>query len=121
MSKGLILLLEGSRGIYIPRDFMAEMDLSQWDGISLDDISICSDPDHEAYWDAWEQVCDNATHTDSEGNIWHLWQDGDLWMYCDELMSPLEKHDFWEHYQEGACPICCPERIDDAAKTLQFL
>lgn len=95
MSKGIELLLDGNRGIYIPKDFVTEMDLSQFSGISQEDIEICSAPDHEWYWEAWDAILQDATYTDKDGYIWTLWQDGDLWLICEELMTSQEKRDFF--------------------------
>ena len=38
-------------------------------------------PDHEWYWEAWQEILDMAKHVDQEGNTWRLYQDGDLWAY----------------------------------------
>ena len=95
MSNGLKLLLSDSRGTYIPRDFVEEFDLTKFSNIDPDDVAILHDPDHPDYWDAWDNVLQYATHTDEHGFKWYLWQDGDLWMICDELMTDEEYHDFF--------------------------
>lgn len=100
MSNGLKLLLSDSRGIYIPRDFVEEFDLTKWKNINPDDVAILHDPDHPAYWEAWDNVLQYATHTDEQGHKWHLWQDGDLWMFCDELMTDEEYHNFFGEERE---------------------
>lgn len=92
MSNGLKLLLDSARGIYIPRDFVEEFDLTKWKNIDPDDVAILHDPDHPDYWDAWDNVLQYATHTDEQGNKWHLWQDGDLWVFCPALMTHEEYH-----------------------------
>lgn len=102
----LALLLSDNRGIYIPRDFVTEYDLSRWEGIDPDDISACEDPDNEWYWEAWHNITSNATFTEN-GHVWRLWQDGDLWAYCAELMSAQEYRDFF-----GECSECGRRNCD---------
>lgn len=95
---GLELLLSDRRGVFIPRDF-AEFDHSiRSFNIDPDDedLQILREgPDHEHYWDAWDSVMSRAKFTDSKGNEWHLYQDGDLWLYCESLMTDNEYEDFF--------------------------
>jgi len=90
---GVQLLLSDSRGIYIPRDFVECFDLNQWN-IDSKYIERLSSPDNEYYWDNWELVLNNAYFIDNNGNKWQLWQDGDLWAICYELMTDEEKTNF---------------------------
>jgi hypothetical protein len=71
-------ILDGARGIYIPRDFCDGFD--GWDGIDDEDkATCCAGPDEEWYWDAWDNVLNNASYTDpNDGSVWGLYQDGDL-------------------------------------------
>lgn len=94
---GLKLLLSDARGIYIPRDFVTGFDLSKWTGIDLGDVAFCQDPENEWYWEAWESILNSASHLDDDGNVWRLYQDGDLWAYCEELMSEEEKLSFFDN------------------------
>ena len=93
MSLGLELLLSDSRGVYIPRDFA--MYLQDMDNVTVEDKQILSaGPDHEWYWETWDEVLQKATST-INGKTWRLWQDGDLWAYCEELMSDEEYEQFF--------------------------
>ena len=86
---GVELLLSDARGIYIPRDFAS--DCTGWDNISDQDRKILENgPEHELYWDTWYEVLDTAFYEDKNGNTWHLFQDGDLFVYCFELMTDEE-------------------------------
>ena len=100
MSNGLKFLLNSARGIYIPQNFVEEFDLTKFSGIDPDDVAILHDPDHEWYWDAWDNVLQYATHTDEHGHKWYLHQDGDLWMICDELMTDAEYENFFGEKRE---------------------
>lgn len=91
---GIQFLLSDARGIYIPRDFVTGFDMAKWQGISENDISDCENPENYYYWDSWEMILNNAKHTDKNGNVWRLMQDGDLWAYCFELMTDEEKEYF---------------------------
>lgn len=86
MSKGIQILLDSNRGVYIPQLF-AE-DCEEWGGISAEEKeTLLAGPGAEWYWEAWEDVLNSATYTDADGNLWRLWQDGDLFAICDELMT----------------------------------
>lgn len=78
------LLIDGCMGVYIPRNFawkIAEI----WDDIDPEDLAICkAGPCHPNYDDAWSNILFSAKFTDSEGNIWHLWQEGDLFAYTGD-------------------------------------
>lgn len=87
------LLLDSARGIYIPRDFVESFDLSLWNGITDENIEILKNPDHEYYWEAWDEVLNNATFVEN-GFTWYLSQDGDLWVMCYELMTNEDRHNF---------------------------
>ena len=74
-----VLILDGARGIYIPQDFAKNYDPAAW-GVSKEDVGILlAGPDHEFYWDAWDNVEGRCEHKDREGVSWVLCQDGDLW------------------------------------------
>ena len=88
------VLLGDFRGHYIPRDFIANFDIKEW-GIDPEswEANVCADPEHENYWDAWDQILNNARY-EHDGNIWVLHHDGDLLAYCDALMTDEEKASF---------------------------
>lgn len=95
---GIKLLISDRNGIYIPQMF-ANFDHSirSW-GIDHDDVDLQilrAGPDNEYYWDAWNSVCERVFFTDSKGNFWYLYADGDLWLTCDALMTKEEYKDFY--------------------------
>lgn len=79
---GSILYLRDARGIYIPRDFARETFRHCVAGVTDDDWNtLLAGPDHEWYWDAWSDVCDNATVTSPEtGKEYRIHLDGDCWL-----------------------------------------
>ena len=81
------LLASDSLGIYIPQAFAECIDLSQVKYVTQDQIDILLDgPDHEHYWDVWDEVLDNAETTD--GGVFY--QDGDLWLiYPDQAIEAV--------------------------------
>lgn len=93
---GIELLLSDSRGVYIPRDFALYCE--DMDGVSAEDIEILkTGPEHDSYWDAWDCVLQNAKR-EINGKVWRLYQDGDLWAYCEDLMTDEEYYGFFgEH------------------------
>lgn len=79
------LLLDGARGVYIPRDAARELN---WvpNTASPQDLKILeSGPDHEWYWEAWETVLDNGKLMSSNGSYWTLYQDGDLFAIREDI------------------------------------
>ena len=93
MSLGLELLVSDSHGIYVPQHWA--MYCQDMDGVSAEDMEILkAGPDHEWYWEAWDSVLSNA-HGFVNGKKWALWQDGDLWAYCEELMTDEEYKNFF--------------------------
>ncbi len=88
------LLIDSCHGVYVPQRFINNFDLSLWQGISEENKNILSEgPDHEWYWEEWDEVLQRATFT-QDGHTWRLVQDGDLWAFCHELMTDEEKHNF---------------------------
>jgi hypothetical protein len=78
------LFLSDARGVYIPRDFAQFIRRDRTTGISDDDYKILEEgPDHEWYWEAWEDVCNNARITDTDGTVYTVYQDGDCWLIED--------------------------------------
>ena len=93
MTTAIHILLDSNRGIYIPRDFEAGILWRDFDNVP-NDIEVLKNPDHENYWDVWADVIDNATWTDKDGNTFILYQDGDVFLMCPELMTEEEKRNF---------------------------
>ena len=98
MSRGIILLLEDSRGVHIPRDFVMDLiivDKQTVEGIDEEQIEILKQGhEHELYWEVWQEVLDNF-NTHVTGTVWTLHQDGDLFLICQELMTDKEKQEFF--------------------------
>jgi hypothetical protein len=77
-----VLWLSDARGIYIPRDFATSFNdrARAVSGVSDEDWTILEDPNHDFYWEAWQDVCDNAVITDADGIEYRVYQDGDCWL-----------------------------------------
>lgn len=95
------LILSDARGVYIPRDFVTDsynevaVDHCKAWQINPEDAEIlASGPDHEYYWETWDDVLSNAHYVDEEGNKYFLNQDGDLWALCYDRMTDEEKLNF---------------------------
>lgn len=99
----IVLILSDARGIFIPRDFLTDdCNKIAWEhcnawGLNESNFEHwkeCVNPEHEWYWEAWDWVLNNAKFTDAEGNVYTLYQDGDLWGLCFERMTNEEKRNF---------------------------
>lgn len=91
----VLILLSDARGIYIPRDAVDFLQDDQWQEFDKSVLEDLADPYNEYYWETWDHVLNNAQYVDDSGNNWHLWQDGDLFAYCDELMTDQEYCEFF--------------------------
>ena len=89
---------DSARGIYIPQHFAESVDRSCVSGIDLSDLDLLAEGPgiadcSQGYWDIWNDVEQNCILTDSNGQRWRLWQDGDLWIV------PVDAIDAWESFQ----------------------
>ncbi len=101
--EAVIYILNGARGIYIPRDFLtddlgniAEDHCKAW-GLITDNSEWWKDaidPYSEHYWDSWDWILTNAKYTSQDGDIYYLYQNDDLWGVCYEKMTDEEKKNF---------------------------
>lgn len=91
---GIEILASDSRGVYVPQ-FFAEYCSDNWNGIHPDDLQVLVEgPENEWYWETWDSVLTTAKYVDKNGNEWYLYQDGDLFAICDELMTDEERENF---------------------------
>lgn len=88
MNTKIKLLIDDARGIYIPKNFAENFDLDEW-GINGEEAApLLYGPDHEEYWDAWEDVLRHAEYTDDKGFKWTLYQGGDLFCVREDYEFP---------------------------------
>lgn len=90
VKSGLACLLSDRHGIYIPAKFIECYCGESWN-VTADNQKELSSPDNQYYWETWEIVLNNAAYVDVDGNKWHLYQDGDLYAVCYELLNDEEK------------------------------
>ena len=80
-SKEPILLIDSHHGIYLPKVF-CEVYANLVEQEQSENLDIClAGPDHEDYWDAWEDILD-TTHFTEEGvkySIGSIGEENDLW------------------------------------------
>jgi len=76
-------LLDSNRGIYIPQHFAQEMKLGLITGVDWSDVApiLLSGPDHEWYWEAWQDVLDHGIVTKTGETFY---QDGDLFIVSED-------------------------------------
>ena len=77
------LLYSDRHGQYIPKCFYDDFKNcpEKWN-LTQDEIDALQNPDDEWYWEAWEQVCNNAKFKDDDGHVWYINQDGDCFAIC---------------------------------------
>ena len=87
-----ILYLTDANGIYIPKLFAESIHKHLVTGVKDEDWTILkTNPNHEFYWEVWQEVCDNAEIQDGpNGVVYTIYQDGDCWlipkgMECDDV------------------------------------
>lgn len=71
-------LIDGNKGIYIPKVFARRWGNACVSGIIQSEIDILLDgPDNDQYWDVWDDVVNDITFL-FDGEYHTLYQDGDL-------------------------------------------
>jgi hypothetical protein len=78
-----LLWLDEYRGIYIPRHFAISFTDRTKSVSGVDDETwniLEAGPDHEWYWEAWEDVKRDAIVTNETGDKYRVHQDGDCWL-----------------------------------------
>ena len=82
------LLVVNQHGVYVPQVFagwvqaILESKTKEVEFIGLDAIDyyvIQQGPDHEFYWESWENILNNVTIL-TRGSRWSLEHDEDLWI-----------------------------------------
>ena len=76
------LLFDSNRGQYIPQNFAEEIDRGCVYHVTDEDwatLEAGPGPENEWYWEAWENVLNNALILDGS-NVYVLEQDGDVWL-----------------------------------------
>ena len=92
---GINIVVNETAGVYIPQ-FFVDYCKEGWLDIRSEDIEIiAAGPEHEWYWEAWNDVMQSANYIDPYGNKWHLYKDGDLFAICEELMTEEEYYNFF--------------------------
>ena len=99
----LHLLLDSANGVYIPKIF-AEHLTGDWSGIRNEDLAtLLQGPEADGYWDAWNDVLSSSVFTDDQGMKYLLHQDGDLWLWCPDLMTWQQHAEFFEDEPPEVC------------------
>ena len=99
---GICLLVTDWYGMKVPQKFIENFEPKDWDVSEEDAEYISKGPDGDCYWDVWDAVMSMAEHIDKDGNVWRLYQDGDLFAYCDELMTNEEYKNLFGEEREAA-------------------
>lgn len=104
MSKpDMLLWLNDARGIYIPRDFAKSfVDRAKHvSGVNDEQWAVLENPEHELYWEVWDEVLSSAVVTDNDGVKFTLYQEGDLWLIPDGMQWSDEEDTFvWPDDEE---------------------
>lgn len=97
------LYADASRGIYIPQHFaQTHNELWNFDKCESDALDILlHGPEHTEYWEAWQDVIDNAFYQLRE-HKYTLWsgESGDLFSVCNERMTDSEYENFYGESRE---------------------
>ena len=99
--KPIHLLLNSANGVYIPKIF-AEHLTGDWSGVRNEDLAtLLQGPEAEGYWEAWDSTLTHAIFTEDQLQ-YRLYQEGDLWLWCPDLMT-------WQGHQQffGEAPEVC--------------
>lgn len=86
----VVILADSARGIYIPQHFAEACDRERWQYDAEAEKVLLAGPEHPYYWDTWESVLEFAEFRDEDGEVWTLYQDGDLF-----AIAALHEPDLW--------------------------
>ena len=89
------LLLSDCRGVKIPQDFYNNFDLEKWHIKKSYFLNNLNNYLSENYWKAWEEILNSAYYLDDNGDKFVLYQDGDLFGICYEIMTDSERLEFF--------------------------
>jgi hypothetical protein len=105
MRPDMMLWLDDHRGVYIPRDFansFADRAKSVSGVKDKDWLILEAGPDHELYWDTWNEVSDCARVTDENGVVYTVYQDGACWLVPEGMEWSEEENGFvWPEDEEA--------------------
>jgi hypothetical protein len=106
--------------VYIPQRFAGILKVSEsWEGYDPKDVEILlQGPNVDGYWETWQNILDNACFVDPKGFRWQLYQDGNLFAYCWELMSRKEKEDL---FNESFPQLAEEDQKEEENETLELL
>ena len=94
----VILFADGAYGIYAPQRFVERLnrDKVTIEGFCPDSWrAVKAGPDHEWYWEAWEDITQNCTFVSNEtGAEYYIYQDGDVWL-VDKTAEAGVDHELW--------------------------
>lgn len=91
----MILAVDENRGIYAPQQFInyyggslicSDNDYNVID-LTLAKDDIISGPDHEFYWDSWDDIINNC-HIIDNGEKYRIYQNGDIWLIPEDMEIP---------------------------------
>lgn len=92
--ESIVLMMSDNHGIYIPQNFVNDVDINAWHVKPEDAEILAAGPDNEGYWDAWDSVLNDAYYMHGDAK-YTLHQDGDLWAVCPDRMTNEEYSDFF--------------------------
>lgn len=98
------LYLDEHRGIYIPQVFARITKHECVDGVRGEVwAALEAGPDHDLYWDAWQEVLDNATLTDPKTNVrYTVYQNGTCWLIPEGMEWDDEQETYiWPEQPEN--------------------
>lgn len=82
------LLVDSHHGIYIPQSFVSRYNAADWHISPESEEILRQGPDHEYYWETWDEVLGSAYHCAEDGTRWTLLQDCDLFAisgdFCED-------------------------------------
>jgi len=120
---GYDIILSDRHGVYIPQMFAQILDVSEsWEDYDPKDVEILlRGPSVDGYWETWQNILDNAYYFDLKGNYWQLYQDGDLFVYCRELMTQQEKENLFGEFDDSFSQLAAEDQKEEDNETLELL
>ena len=93
-------IVDSRHGVFVPMLFARTVNRALLSGVTTEDLDYLAkeeSTENDGFWDTWDSVLNNARITHN-GKIYHLHQDGDLFVIEWENLTEEESEAFGLEY-----------------------
>ena len=97
---GIVIMTDSHHGVYAPQVFLQSLAATISEVNQRDIDTVLKGPDdveNERYWEAWDNIEQNAVITSTQGEKYMIYQDGDIFLLkvaaYEQAIKELEEDD----------------------------